>query len=295
MKFTRHNTLYTFLVFASISLLFPNLKAQDAEEEMIDPYMEFSYWKNTDDQKVLRTKMSYFTDIFQLPLEGLTISYTAGEEEPFNLGSAVTNSKGIAEFIINEGTDIPLNADGQMYFSAEFEGNDRVYDIMEEVWVQNVDLEMILEQTEGKRMVHLTATTEVEGETVPVSDEDIYVYIPRMFSDLQVGEGYFVDGSAEVEFPSDIPGDSLGYLTIIARFNDHYLFGNVEKKEKTAWGIPSYHEGPGEFRALWTQMAPKWMIVTLTILLMGVWGHYIFTIVSIIRINKNGKQEIIEN
>ena len=34
------------------------------------------------------------------------------------------------------------------------------------------------------RLVNLTAYTMVDGEKVPVSDEDVYVFVPRMFSFL---------------------------------------------------------------------------------------------------------------
>jgi hypothetical protein len=34
-----------------------------------------------------------------------------------------------------------------------------------------------------------------------------------------------------------------------------------------------------------------WMIITLSILLMGVWGHYFFAIISLIRIKIEAKRE----
>ena len=284
----RFTTILLMMVFSLSAVQI--CMAQEEPVEEIEPYMEFSYWKNTLNQKVLRVKMSYFTDIAQKPIEDLEILFYTNEDDPVLIGSGITDNKGLLNFVVPDSVEIPLNADGMMYFYAEYEGTEAILPALEEVWAQDVNLEMVLEQKEGERQVHLYATTTVDGETVPVSGEDVYVYVPRMFSDLQVGEGYFEeDGSTMVEFPSDIPGDSLGNLTIIARFNDHYLYGNVEKREDAPWGIPSYHEGPGDVRALWTQVAPKWMIITLTILLVGVWGHYLYTIISIIRISKNGK------
>jgi hypothetical protein len=130
----------------------------------------------------------------------------------------------------------------------------------------------------------------IDGERIPVTDEDIYVFVPRMFSLLSVGEGYFEDGVADVEFPDDVPGDEHGALTVIARFDDHWQFANVEKRIDTKWGVPSSHDIAETHRALWTQIAPRWMVVTLTIMLAGVWGHYIFAVVSIIRVKRIGKK-----
>lgn len=292
MRMNKYKVVLYLFPLLSILFLSISLKAQEDEPEMLEPYMEFSYWKNTKNQKVLRVKMSYFTDISQVPIEGLEIKFYTGEADPLFIGSKDTDSKGMVNFILNDSNEIPLNEDGLMYFNAEFEETDKVYGALEEVLVQDVELDMVLEQHEGERQIHLFATTIIDGEKVPVSGEDIFVYVPRMFSDLEVGEGYFEDdGTTMVEFPTNIPGDSLGNIIIVARFNDHYLFGNVEKREAAPWGIPSYHEGPGDVRALWTQVAPKWMIITLSILLLGVWGHYVYAIVSIVRINKNGKME----
>lgn len=292
MNLNINKTSFFLLFVISILCISISLKAQEDEPEILEPYMEFSYWKNTQDQKVLRVKMSYFTDLFQLPIEGLEIKFYTGETDPVFIGSELTNERGLVNFIIDDKLEIPLNEDGLMYFNAEFEETDKVYGALEEVLVQDVDLDMVLEQHEGERQIILSASTIIDGERFPVSGEDIFIFIPRMFSDLQVGEGYFEDdGTTMVEFPSNIPGDSLGNIIIVARFNDHYLYGNVEKREEAPWGIPSYHEGPGDVRALWTQIAPKWMIVTLSILLAGVWGHYVYAIVSIVRIKKNGKIE----
>ncbi len=52
-----------------------------------------------------------------------------------------------------------------------------------------------------------------------------------MFSLLPIGEATLDEyGTASLEFPSDLPGDREGNLTIIARFEENPAFGNVEKK-----------------------------------------------------------------
>ena len=79
-----------------------------------------------------------------------------------------------------------------------------------------------------------------------------------------------------VEFPDDLPGDSIGMVTIVAMFQDHGEYGNVEMRQTIQWGIPSDHSLPESHRALWTQFAPSWMVITLSILLAGVWSHYFF-------------------
>jgi hypothetical protein len=99
------------------------------------------------------------------------------------------------------------------------------------------------------------------------------------------------NGSASLEFPTDLPGDSEGNLTIIAKFEEHETFGNVERASQQKWGIPSVNPAPIAHRALWTKTPPMWMIITLSILLTGVWGHYLFAIISLIIIKKESKKQ----
>ncbi|MBE0679080.1 MAG: hypothetical protein IH592_09995, partial [Bacteroidales bacterium] len=122
----------------------------------------------------------------------------------------------------------------------------------------------------------------------PVTGEEIGVYVPRMFSLLPVSIGMLDEnGSFRMKFPDDIPGDSLGNLTIIGRFNDHYLFGNVERREEVGWGTEAKIAAP-VYRSLWSTLAPKWMIISLAIMLLGVWGHYTYVIINLFRIRKEG-------
>jgi hypothetical protein len=113
-----------------------------------------------------------------------------------------------------------------------------------------------------------------------------------MFSLLPIGEATLDEsGSAAVEFPASLPGDKEGNITVIARFEEHAEFGNVEKKSTLKWGLPSNYSVPAGHRALWTKTAPKWMIYTLSVLLSGVWGHYLFALISLIRIRIAAKKK----
>lgn len=260
------------------------------EQELLAPYLEFKYLKNTGEQRILESKASLAGDLGLVPIEGLTVNFYTNIDDSVLIGEAVTDSKGIARYIIPDDYTLPVDEDGYWWFYAESEADDK-YDIsMAELTVRDVALEMTLNEGEEGKKIILEAYTTVDGEKIPVSDEDIFVFVPRMFSLLPVAEGYFIDGVAEVEFPEDVPGDEEGNLTVIGRFNDHWQYGNVEKRANTNWGVPSSHEVAESHRALWTQIAPRWMIVTLTIMLAGVWGHYVFAIISMVRIKRAEKK-----
>jgi hypothetical protein len=156
---------------------------------------------------------------------------------------------------------------------------------------KNVVLNMALTEVDSIKTVTVTAHTLENGKEVPVSGETVSVFVPRMFSNFIIGELTLDDaGTASLEFPSDLPGGKEGNLTIVAAFIDNATYGNVEKREIIHWGIPTDYL-PTSHRALWTQRAPGWMIYTLSVLLAGVWGHYFFAIISLIRIKIAAKRK----
>jgi len=61
----------------------------------------------------------------------------------------------------------------------------------------------------------------------------------------------------------------------------------VERREELRWGTAALKAAPA-YRSLWSTLAPKWMIISLAVMLMGVWGHYTYVIISLFRIRKEG-------
>ena len=265
--------------------------AQDEEDVVISPYMELKYLKNTKGQRTLNARVYDATDFGEEPLPGLSVKFYTNRDEMELLGEGVTDNKGMATYIVPADETLPADEENYWWFYAEFEGKDNIQMAMNEVTVMDVKLEMTLTESEEEgKIVNLAAYTMLDGEKVPVSDEEVFVFVPRMFSFLTVGHGIFEDGTARIEFPDDIPGDEHGKLVVIGRFNDHWQFGNVEKRIETSWGIPASHEVAETHRALWTQIAPLWMIITLSIMLAGVWGHYLYAIIALFRIKKAGRE-----
>lgn len=283
-----------FILAVLCILMTVSAPAQETKEEKepIEPVLELMYLKDTDGKIHLKSSMVDYVNRMPVPLPGLKVTFQVGDDPLINLGELYTDADGKAELILNEDHSWPGYEEGEIRFYTEYEGNEDILSAEAEVYVSPVSLEMELNMIDSIGNVSLQAYTVVNGEKVPVVDEDIYVYVKRMFSDMTIGEDFLDEnGEYEVEIPSDIPGDAEGYIEIIARFNDHYMFGTVEKREIVRWGIPTEHKLPGGQRTLWTQIAPHWMIITLSILLLGVWGHYAFVVIQLIRIKKQSRKE----
>ncbi len=262
--------------------------ASGLQEAKISPYMLFTYLKDSNSNRILQARMTNITQTGEVPLPGLKIMFYNNETI---LGEAVTDNSGNAIYTIDDTYQLFRSDDGSWPFSASFEGDSLVDATFGELSVTDVNLEMTLSDEEGKKFVSLAATMPSDEGQVPVAGEEISVFVPRMFSLLPVGTGMLDDnGTIRFEFPGDIPGDSIGNVTVIGRFNDHYLFGSVEKRENKLWGLPVV-KAPPTYRSLWSTLAPKWMVVSLAIMLLGVWGHYTFVVISLIRIKKEGSKE----
>ncbi len=262
-----------------------HLSALTVQDSKINPYMLFTYLKDTDSRQILQVKMTNITQTGEVPLPGLNIRFYNNETL---IGEATTDTEGNASCTISNSLPLFTNEDGSWPFSAIFEGDSLTEETYSELSINDVDIEMQVSEEEGERIVTLHATTLNGDERVAVTGEEIGVYVPRMFSLLPVSIGMLDEnGTFRMKFPDDIPGDSLGNLTVIGRFNDHYLFGNVERREEVRWGTEAEIAAP-VYRSLWSTLAPKWMVVTLAIMLLGVWGHYTYVIINLFRIRKEG-------
>ena len=281
----RGSIIYSSLLAVCLLCMVSHLSAAPVEDPKINPYLLLTYLKNTGSQQILQARITNITQTGEKPLPGLTVRFYNNETL---LGEVTTDASGNANLTISDSLQLFTAEDGSWPFSALFEGDSLTDPASGELSISDVDIEMKLTEEEGERFVTLHATAPTEDGPVPVAGEEIGVYVPRMFSLLPVSTGMLDEtGTFRVKFPGDIPGDSLGNLTVIGRFNDHYLYGNVEKREEIGWGTQA-QKAPQVFRSLWSTLAPKWMVVTLAVMLLGVWGHYTYVIINLFRIRKEG-------
>lgn len=280
---------YTILIFLIISFSHAGMLAQDSEPA--DIYMEFSTWKYNDLSRSLLAKITSDNDEGEYFVEGLSVQFRlTNGEEMLILGNAVSNTDGIAEFNIADGTiEYPKDEEGYIYFTASFDGSDAYWEAEEELMVKDVELSITFEEEGDDKLVYFEGVIFGPEEEWPLADDDLFFYVPRMFSDMKIADGWFEeDGTGYIDFPTTVIGDSAGNVLVIARLEDHYDYGNVEVSEMISWATPKrLIKAEGPVRELWTPIAPMWMIITLIIMLAGVWGHYIYAIVQLIGIRRS--------
>lgn len=255
---------------------------------LISPYIQLQFFKDNDNQSLLKTTLTYSKNRMELPLPGMRISFYTGNSKGKKIAEVITDEKGAAIFKISLDNNLVNDGKDTWPFCSVYEGNDTIEQASAEISVKDMNLEMELDIVDSIKIVNVSGFRTEKGIRIPVTGEIVTLYVPRMFSLLPVGEITLDEsGSGSVEFPNDLPGDKEGNLKILARIEDHPDYGTIEKSSTVSWGsLPGLYI-QSSHRALWTKTAPKWMIYTLTILLTGVWGHYLYTVICLIRIKRS--------
>jgi hypothetical protein len=154
-------------------------------------------------------------------------------------------------------------------------------------------------------IIHLEFSEEVSGKFIsaqinelimdsigaPVQYADIHFYVQRTFSLLPIGELYnFTDenGVAIVEFPSDLPGDSIGDVTIVVKLEDDDNYSDLDIRENINWGIPTYLVYEENVRSLSAagENAPISLLILVNSLIAAVWGVMIYIVFKVYKISK---------
>jgi len=281
---------YSKILLLALTVIFGlNLSAQEK-----DIYMTFITYKYTDDSRSLITNLTTDSEDDEIPASGVSVSfYTLADTGEIYIDRVVTDENGIANLKLTEGLYLPKDEDGYIQFLARSNEDETYWGAEEELMVKDVRIDFSFELIDSvKTITYNGIVIGRDGEEMPLADDDLYFYVPRMFSELKIGDGWFEeDGTGVLDFPLDIIGDTLGNIEVIAKIEEHFDYGYVEKRHSIDWAVPNhmiYAEGPS--RELWTPIAPMWMIVTLIIMLSGVWGHYIYAMYQLYMIKKSSKK-----
>ena len=289
-------TIFRYSVFILLVGLFINTNslAQENDASNYRMLFNFSTTKQNDNSRLLEVSFigrNKKDRKDKLPMFGAEIKfYNTFNDEEVLLGTSKTSKEGIAQIILPENQEYLTDEDGNINLKAFFEGTDTLDEKEDEITVKNLFLELNLEEIDSVKTVLVKAfIIDSTGVKTNVEEADIIISVESMLSDMTIEEGTIEDGEFEYEFPTDMPGDVNGDLTVNAVIEDHDEFGNVIQKKSVNWGVFD-KEYVKVSNTLWSDAAPIWMYVVLTILLVGVWSNYIYTIRNLFKIKKEGKK-----
>ena len=215
--------------------------------------------------------------------------YNKLDDQEILLGKSKTSKEGVVSIVVPAAHKYLKDKDGYITVVAKYEGNDAMDSQESELMFKDLFLEIEINTEDSIRTATINAyTLENEGEKKEIETLDIVIGVKGMLSKLVLEESTLENGVYEYELPDDIHGNSMGDLTIFVKVDENADFGNVIKTTtiKDAFAM---NKPVTERNKLWTDAAPIWMYVVLTVLLLIVWSNYLISIINLIRINKIGK------
>lgn len=278
------------LLFVMQTVNVCKLSAQDsASTQGYSTSINIKVIKNLDDTRTFTSKLTGEGEKGTFPVFQADVSYYNEAEGQKNLiGKGKTNQDGIAAFIAANDTKYQKDKDGVIVVKAVFAGSEQVKGSEAPVKFKDLNLTMKMEDKDSVRSISISAhALGAKDELIPLKEGTVNIYVQGLFTKLKIGDCTLENGQGSFKFPDNIPGDVNGNTRIFARIEEDENYGDVEKVEMVKWG--QHRSGFVEqTRSLWSAGAPLWMIITLTILLVGVWSHYLFAIIQLIKIRKEG-------
>ncbi|HBH06262.1 MAG TPA: hypothetical protein DDX92_06640 [Flavobacteriales bacterium] len=213
------------------------------------------------------------------------VFFTAGEDSTkIDLGSVTTDEDGWCYLLIESGFNIPSTS-GKTTYKLKYSGNDSLKRTTDDLDVINVDLRLSLEEGDETNVATI-GVYDMDG--LPVERAKVGLNIKRLYSLLPIGEERTDStGTVTFEVPTDVPGDTEGMITLVARIDNDRKYGTVETHKAVNWGVPNTYEVSEERKNLWTQSAPLWMEVVVLGIFAVVGIFFFYSLYQVYLIPKN--------
>jgi hypothetical protein len=158
-----------------------------------------------------------------------------------------------------------------------------------------LNAQILLTWLKEKNQVQTVITTLKENKMQPVAGAEVKLFANRYFGNLLLDEPRTTDadGKALFQFPSDLPGDSAGYVQLLATLSDQETYGEAKVDTLMAIGVPTYRPPLNEPRAMWNvvQKTPIWLLLAYTFTVLAIWGFIFYVFFQIRTISKSGSKE----
>lgn len=138
----------------------------------------------------------------------------------------------------------------------------------------------------------IITTKAVDQSGMPIEDLELYYFVKRTFSLLPIGDSFNStdeNGIIKVEFPNDLPGDTLGNVNIVVKLIESDIYNDQTLEITKNWGIPTVIEDQEtEKRSLWAAAAnaPISLIVIVSSMIIAIWYIIFYIIFKLYKISK---------
>ena len=291
------NTFYKFSLIAILIGLFTNTQtfAQENEAKNFKMLYKFYTTKLPDNSRLL--EVSFIAQDKKdrknkVPVYDAEINfYNVTDEEDILLGTVKTDKNGEAKLTVPPSQEYLKDAEGYINLEAVFNKTKAIKRYKKSVAVKDLFIDLNLEEVDSVKtaFINVSELDSLNTKVLVEEDIDAIVSIQGLLSRMPIEEAWIEGGEYEFEFPTDLPGNENGMLDVYVKVDDHDEYGTVIQKQTVEWG--TFNQTiEDDSNKLWSEVAPIWMYVVLTILLVGVWANYAWSIKHLMKIKKEGDE-----
>lgn len=279
------NRGYKNIILAALIAFVPGLALQAQEAELSSTKMQAAYYKDQEGLERIVARLLIKSERYE-PFPNMEVSFlVVSDTSKIVLEKMTTDEKGEAIYILQEKDKTYTDATGLLAFEVTYDGNAKAESASKDIEVKMADLKVSFFQEDTSKFIAVEAFESSSADSVsPIAALEIALYIKGTFSYFSIARDVTdAEGKLIVPFPVDMPGDTLGVITIAAKIEDHDLYGNIESWGNINWAKPVPLASEAR-RGLGDTDAPLWMVYTLIVLLSAVWFHYAYVIYLIVKI-----------
>jgi len=277
--------VYKLILISLISIIaIGNVVAQKKPSKK-STKLRLEYVKNFNDEETLVASLIVKEKSY-IPLKNVEVLfYSMNDTSSTLLDKIKTNENGQAVFLINNNPSVFKDSLGQISIEVEYQGDEKIKGAKRKIVIKQATLEVSFFQKDTVKYIEVELSEIAANDQImPIENLGISFYIKGTFSQLNFGkEKTDKNGKVKIEFPIDMPGDTNGVLTIIAKIEEDDMYGTVESRGEINWAVP-VPLAQEKQRGLGDTDAPLWMVYTLITLLSAVWFHYLYVVFMIVKI-----------
>ena len=289
---TKYSIYITFLLGLVLNLgpFIPDVVAQKKAKTRMKAYYE----KQTNNDRVISIVLVKGSgkNMAGVQYADVVIS-TIKQDEGIDLATIVTDENGESELIIAADYKLPRDENGYAFIKASYLGNDSIRAAKKQIKFVDLNIEVSFDIIDSVKHVTVSAfELDSLGNKIPSEGVSVNVGVQRLYTVLPLQKiKTNEEGAKSMEFPNDIPGDSVGNLDIVVKVSENRKYGSVTKVSQIDWGTLVDYSTRTHNRSLFGDQAPWWMIIAVFIILAGAWYHFILAIALVLKIRSTDQEE----
>jgi len=221
------------------------------------------------------------------------------EDEKNKIGDFVTNDQGRIQTVISPTFAEQWKSTNPNLFIARLDSVDEMGILETEVEITKAKIKLDTIQEDGIKKLLVQVLSLEDTSWIPAVDVELKIGVQRLASVLPINKEATITtdstGSGIADFELDsIPGDQTGMIHLVAKIEDHELFGNLETSLQVPWGTPSHFINTHfAERSLWARgnKVPIWLAGLAYSIIFSVWGTLIYLVLQFFKIRRLGLQK----